>query len=167
MNIIVQTPRLIIREFTPGEEDLFVNLYKDDRVARYVPKRTDEEWRAKFHETLGEYESRPGLGRWGAFNPVDGDFIGFCMLRSSDANTQSIELGYALPYHQWGLGLATEISKALITYGFEQKGLSVIGACTLPENIPSINVLLKAGFINVGSVPWYSSDLCFFKIYKG
>jgi len=164
MNIIIQTPRLVVREFLPREESLLINLYKDEKVTFYVKKRTEEETRRQFADALKSYRVSPGLGRWGVFNPADKDFIGVCILKPADSDSSRIELGYVLVSKYWGLGLATELAKALVNYGFEKKGLTEICACTHPENTPSQNVLLKAGLVREGNVFWHEAELPFFRI---
>jgi RimJ/RimL family protein N-acetyltransferase len=47
---------------------------------------------------------------------------------------------------QWGRGLATEIARAMIEYGFETLGLGVISASTDTPNAASVRVLEKCGF---------------------
>jgi ribosomal-protein-alanine N-acetyltransferase len=162
MNIIVTTPRLIIREFLPEERELLVNLYRDERVTQYVAKRTEEQNSQKFNEALYEYMTNPGLGRWGVFNAADNDYVGVCILKPADSDAARIELGYVLAHKYWGLGIATELAVALVDYGINKKGLKEICACTNPENIASQNVLLKAGLKRQGNIFWHGSDLPFF-----
>ena len=164
MKIIVQSSRLIVREFAPREEILLVNLYGDERVSLHITKRTEEETLKQFAEALKLYKDGSGLGRWGIFNPVDNDFIGVCILKPADSDPTRIELGYVLAHKYWGIGLATELCRALIFYGFEDKGLTEICACTSPENIASQNVLLKAGLKRDGNIFWHGADLPFFRI---
>jgi ribosomal-protein-alanine N-acetyltransferase len=164
VNIIVQTPRLIIREFVPEEEILLLELYRDERVTQYVNKRSDEDVKKQFAEALSQWQDGTGFGRWGVFNPDDNDFIGVCILKPADSDPTRIELGYVLTAKYWGKGLATELSRALIFYGFEDKGVTEICACTNPENIASQNVLLKAGLQRNGNIFWHGADLTFFRI---
>jgi [ribosomal protein S5]-alanine N-acetyltransferase len=166
MNIIVRSGRLIVREFTPEEEILLVNLYKDERVTQFVNNRSEEDTKKQFAEALNLYQEGSGLGRWGIFNPADGDFIGVCILKPADSDPTRIELGYVLNPKYWGIGIATELSRALIFYGFEDKGLTEICACTHPENLASQNVLQKAGLVRDGNVFWHGADLPFFKICR-
>jgi ribosomal-protein-alanine N-acetyltransferase len=166
MNIIIKTPRFIIREFMPEEEALLLDLYRDERVTPSITKRTDEDTRQKFAEALKGYENASGLGRWGVFNPENNDFIGVCSLKPADSDSKRIELGYVLHPNYWGRGLATELAKALIFYGFEDKGLTEICACTLHDNLASQKVLLKAGLVRHGTIFWHGADLPFFKIEK-
>jgi ribosomal-protein-alanine N-acetyltransferase len=164
MNMIVQTSRIIVREFTAGEEILLVDLYKDVKVTQYVNKRSEHDTRKQFAEALAQYKDGSGLGRWGVFNPLGGDFIGVCILKPADSDPTRIELGYVLASKYWGMGLATELSKALIFYGFKDKNLTEICACTHPRNIASQNVLLKAGLLRDGNIFWHGSELPFFRI---
>jgi ribosomal-protein-alanine N-acetyltransferase len=165
MNIILQTPRLIVREFLSDEEELLVNLYKDERVTKHVAKRSEGDTRLQFKGAVKAYKNGTGMGRWGVFTPGN-DFIGVCILKYSDSDPKQIELGYVLDFPYWGLGLATELTKALLVYGFDKKGLKEICACTTTENLASQNVLLKSGFTSHGTVFWHKSDLPFFKIAK-
>ena len=163
MNIILQTPRIIIREFTPVDLRLLLLLDADERLTQFVKKRSVEESKRIFKESLTEYKKDSGLGRWGMFNPTDDDFIGVCMLRPSDCDVSSIELGYRLHYKYWGAGIATELSKALVAYGINKLGLKEICAVTHPDNTVSQRVLEKAGFVKHGNVTWYGEELPFFK----
>lgn len=164
--IIVQTPRIIIREFIPEEEELLLALYRDPEVTKHVTKRTDEENRKRFAEALEEYKNGTGLGRWGVFSVEDDDFVGVCILKPADSDPTRIELGYVFAKKHWGKGLATELAQALVKYGFEEKGLTEICACINPENIASQNVLLKAGLQRDGNINWHDSDLPFFRITR-
>jgi ribosomal-protein-alanine N-acetyltransferase len=163
MSTILQTPRLTAREFLLTEEELLVALYKDERVTKHVAKRTEEETRQQFRSAVKAYQKKTGLGRWGVFTP-ENDFVGVCILKYSDSDPKKIELGYVLDVPYWRLGLATELTKALLKYGFEERGLKEICACTTPENLASQNVLLKSGFTSYGTVFWHKSNLSFFKI---
>lgn len=164
MKIIIETPRLIIREFARKDESHLVNLYEDEIVTRYVAKRTKEEIRRQFSEAIKSYGDNTGLGRWGVFNAADEDFAGVCILKAADSDPSRIELGYVLAAKYWGIGIATELAAALVNYGFEQKGFTEICACTHPENVASQNVLLKAGLKKDGTIFWHGADLTFFRI---
>jgi ribosomal-protein-alanine N-acetyltransferase len=164
MNIIARTPRILIREFTPDELNLLITIDADERLTQYVKKRTVEESKRVFKDSLKEYKNGSGLGRWGIFNMADNDFIGLCMLKPSDYDAKSIELGYRLHQKYWGSGIATELSTALVAYGLKKVGLKEICAVTHPGNIASQRVLEKAGLVRHGTVDWYGEELPFFKI---
>ncbi|WP_295720992.1 GNAT family N-acetyltransferase [Mucilaginibacter sp.] len=166
MNIIIQTPRLLIREFTAADEDLSLLMDEDERLTQYVKKRTPAESKQVFKDTLKDYKNKTGLGRWGIFNVGDNEFIGVCMLKPSESDGDKIELGYRLHLKYWGQGIATELAKALINYGLNKVGLLEICAVTHPNNAASQKVLLKAGFERWGEAFWYGEDLPFFRVRK-
>jgi ribosomal-protein-alanine N-acetyltransferase len=166
MNIIAQTPRLVIREFTPADEKLSLIMDEDERLTQYVKKRSPAEAKQVFKDTLKDYKNKTGMGRWAIFNKADNDFIGVCMLKPSESDGDKIELGYRLHFKYWGQGIATELTKALIAYGFNKIGLSEICAVTHPQNAASQKVLLKAGFERRGEAFWYGEDLPFFRVTK-
>lgn len=166
MNIITQTPRLLIREFIAAEEQLSLLMDEDERLTQYVKKRTPAESKQVFKDTLKDYKNKTGLGRWGIFNATDDDFIGVCMLRPSESDSNSIELGYRLHLKYWGQGIATELTIALVNYGLNKVGLVEICAVTHPHNLASQKVLTKAGFERRGEAFWYGEDLPFFRVSK-
>jgi [ribosomal protein S5]-alanine N-acetyltransferase len=166
MRIIVTTQRLVVREYQPADIDLLLALYNDPEVNRFVSHQTDDQRRERFATTLEEYKHDTGLHRWGIFSTVDDDFIGTCKLMPNDTDPDKIELGYVLAQKYWGKGIATELAKALVDYGFNEKGLTDIYACVNPENTASQNVLLKSGFLRVGYVFWHDKDLYFFSINR-
>ena len=165
MNIIVRSPRLIIREFLPDEEELVVAHYHDKEVMRHLSPRTDADTRKRFGETLASYKNSPKFNRWGIFNPEDGDFIGNCKLMPNDTDAGKMELGYTLAKKYWGKGLATELALLLVNYGFSN-GLAEICACTDRDNIASQNVLLKAGLKRDGNIFWHGRNIPFFRIAR-
>ncbi|MDN3550961.1 GNAT family N-acetyltransferase [Mucilaginibacter aquaedulcis] len=166
MNVIAQTSRLLIREFTAEDEQLLLDLDADTRLTRYVKKRTEQESKKVFKDTLRDYEKQTGLGRWGIFNLDDNDFIGVCILNYSEYDGTRIELGYRLHLKYWGSGIATELAKALVFYGLNDVGLREICAVTHPDNAASQKVLAKAGFIQHGRAFWYGESLPFFKVAR-
>lgn len=55
------------------------------------------------------------------------------------------ELGYELSRGHWGKGLMVEAARAVITWGFESRGLAKIHASTDSRNTRSERVLQKVG----------------------
>ena len=59
------------------------------------------------------------------------------------------QLLYGLLPQYWGQGLATEISKAMIDYGFKEYGFKTINASTDLDNKSSIAVLARLGMKSI------------------
>jgi len=145
MTIIAQTPRLIIREFLPEEETIYLEHFTDEEVCLYLPKRTTEERINIFHTALANYSSNKQLGIWGMFNKTNGEFIGSCLLRFFNNETDVVEVGYSLERKYWGQGIGTEMTEAMIAHAFENAHTVEVVGVTVLENIASQRVLEKAG----------------------
>jgi ribosomal-protein-alanine N-acetyltransferase len=166
MAIITQTPRFIVREFLPEEKNLFFDLMSDTRINSQLPKRSPDQIREVFIETISHYLQGFKLSRWGIFDALTGDFIDLGLLKPESDEPGKAELGYVLHLNYHGKGLATELSKALIDYGFEKMQLNQIFAVTTHQNIASQQVLLKAGMVQGPHIQRGGLELSFFKIER-
>ena len=82
---------------------------------------------------------------------VDGVFAGWFHLRPSIFDSTIPELGYRLSRPYWNRGLATEGSRELCRWAFDDLRFGAVDACTVPENQRSIRVMQKCGMIRIGS----------------
>ena len=60
------------------------------------------------------------------------------------------ELGYWIGEEHWGQGIATEASRAMLSFGFNALKQTRIEAGYGDGNDASANVLKKLGFVNLG-----------------
>jgi ribosomal-protein-alanine N-acetyltransferase len=166
MPLFIQTPRFVIRDFKPEEQDLFVDIFEDERVIVHLPKRGRKELIDLFQWALKEYASGSPLSRWGIFNNGDGDFIGFCLLRLYDNQPGRVELGYALHQKYWGKGIASDMAKIMVAQGFMHTDATELVAVTTLGNIGSQKVLLKAGMTRMPDFRRDGEDLAFFSMER-
>ena len=163
MNILTQTPRLIIRRFRAEEEEMYLALYDDERVMLYLPFRTRAEHIQIFREHLPEGPPGSITGRWGIFNKPDNDFIGMCLLRPFDNDSGEIELGYAIKFDYWGKGIASEMANALLSHMLTIQPAAKFGAVTDLDNLPSQRVLEKAGMQRGANYIRMGQELAYFR----
>ena len=150
MDIFLETERLVLRRFTRSDPDLLVELDGDPEVMRHLTGgKTTPPIRIKtvvLPAMLREYTRYPGFGAFATHTKADGEFIGWCMLLpESDGRADEAELGYRLRKPAWGKGCAVEGSRALIDYGFTDRGLGRIVAETMAVNGQSRRVMEKVG----------------------
>lgn len=152
MKIYLETERIVLREFEPGDEHLLFDLDIDPEVMRYInggipSKPSDmENLRKKTIPNLLKYHERgDGYGFWIALEKPSNTFIGWFHLRPAYDDGSLIELGYRMKRMAWGKGYGTEVSKALVKKGFEDLGVDVIVAIAMPGNEGSINIMKKCG----------------------
>ncbi|KAF2080782.1 GNAT family N-acetyltransferase [Flavobacterium sharifuzzamanii] len=165
MNILYQSPKIIIREFLPQEQQTFLSLFKDNEVTKYLPDTSPERYIEMFNELLENYEKK-NLSRWAIFNAIDNDFIGMCVARIFVHNTNQIEIGYVLSRDYWGKGIATEVCNAIMHYSFENTDKKEVVAITDLDNIGSQNVLQKVGFKRLNNLIRNEEELAYFMIER-
>jgi RimJ/RimL family protein N-acetyltransferase len=148
MTVILETPRLIVRQFTEDDVDNLFELNSDQEVMRYLGRATPREKLrddiVPFH--LAVYQRLDRLGTWAAESAATGEFLGWFHFRpGADQDITNIDLGYRLRRAAWNKGYATEGSRALITMGFTDLGVQRVFGHTMTVNAPSRRVLEKCG----------------------
>ncbi|REC60205.1 N-acetyltransferase [Chryseobacterium pennae] len=157
---------IIIREFTPQELHLFLDLFTSENVTRYLPYKSPEEFKEMFEKALSDYEEGP-FSRWGIFNAQNDDFVGMCLARTFHHNSNQIEIGYILGENYWGKGIGTQISKALVSHCLSTDEKKDIVAVTDLDNIGSQKVLIKTGFNRIENLVEENRELAYFLYSKG
>ncbi|MDF5715965.1 MAG: GNAT family N-acetyltransferase [Rhizonema sp. NSF051] len=157
MKILLETERLILRQFTEDDTDNLFELNSDPEVVRFTQDRQIERsviQTEMLPKIFAYYEKYDGYGVWAAIEKSSQEFIGWFLFRAVEyasyfdpalANKSDIELGYRLRKVFWGKGYATEGSKALIFKGFEDLGTQCVVSVALTANVASIRVMQKAG----------------------
>ena len=138
--------RLQLRRFTLADLPLLSELNADPEVMRHLGGAVDTDRTRAMLETriLKYYEENPGLGIWATQLRDSGECIGFHLLNHIQGESL-IQVGYRLFPRYWGRGYATEMSVALLRYGYTQLGLRSIVAIADLDNLASQQVLLKSG----------------------
>ena len=77
-------------------------------------------------------------------------FVGLAGMTLSNNKFRLGEIYYKLLPEFWGMGYATEVSKALIKFGFEKLKLHKVEAGVATQNVASIRVLEKSGMTREG-----------------
>ena len=162
----VETERLLLRAFAPGDFEAFAGMRADAEVMRYiglpVGPQTREQARAWQEKNDRRWRDN-GFGMWGVGERATGELAGWCGLSRLD-DTQEVEVGYGLARRAWGRGLATESARASLRYGFESVGLARIVAVVNPANDASRRVVEKLGLRYAKDAHHYGADLNYFEI---
>ena len=148
--MLIETERLILREFELSDLDDFSTIMANPEVMRFsISGPWNPEQTKRFLENcLVDYsKERWGFGRWAVVNKKDDRLIGFSGLaRWGDIDgSAEVEIGYRLLPEYWGQGFGTESAAASRDYGFEHLGLSCLISIILPENVISIRIAEKIG----------------------
>ncbi|MGI9167478.1 MAG: GNAT family N-acetyltransferase [Pyrinomonadaceae bacterium] len=161
----IETNRLRLRMFSPEDLDDLAGLFADPDVTRYVGNGmpgTREDARLALEGILKHWEDH-GFGRWVAADRETGKFLGLGGLRSHFGTP---ELVYHLLKPNWGKGLATELAKATLRYGFEAHHFDRIVAIAKPLNSASIHVMEKLGMRYEMHANYYGLDVVQYTISR-
>jgi [ribosomal protein S5]-alanine N-acetyltransferase len=147
MKIILETERLILREYVEDDAPAFFRLNSDPEVMRYVPDEpmtsVDQAREILITHPMADY-AQHGFGRLACVLKATGEHIGFCGLKYLK-EIDDIDLGFRFLPEHWGKGLGTESARGVVRYGFNELSLGHIVGLAEPDNHASIRVLEKAG----------------------
>ena len=151
----METERLLLRKFVPGDwPDLFEYLSQEE-VLKYEPYGT-------FTEEACEREAVRRSNDdcfWAVCLKEGGKLIGNLYLSEQDFGAW--ELGYVFNKNFQGRGYATEAAKALLNDVFRNKNAHRVVAACNPLNGPSWKLLERLGFRREGHLIkniWFKKD---------
>jgi len=149
--IIVQTERLILREWADDDIDAFFEVSSDPQVVRYITAGVPltRQQTAEQIARLASLQRSHGWTRWALElrDPAPGEptgAVGFCGPGCTFA--PEIEVGWWLHAALWGRGLATEAARAAVRHCFDVIGFDRLICCVHPDNVASLAVARNAGF---------------------
>jgi ribosomal-protein-alanine N-acetyltransferase len=140
----IETERLQLRLFQPDDLDDLSLIFGDPDVVRYLGSGQPaqrEETETALMSIIRHWEAY-GFGRWAAICKQTRKLIGYCGLRNFQGTA---ELVYLLSKQYWGMGLATEMARASVKFGFEEKKFERIIAMAKLANVASQRVMNKIG----------------------
>jgi RimJ/RimL family protein N-acetyltransferase len=161
----IETERLWLRIFRPDDLDDLARLFNDADVLRYVGdgKPTTREEADRTLQSIIRHWQTHGFGRWAAFDKRSEKFVGFGGLRSLFGTPEVV---YHLAKANWEKGLATELGRAALRFGFEDRGFDRIVAIAKPENVASIHVMNKLGMRFEKNATYYDIDVIQYEIHR-
>lgn len=146
--VIAKTPRLIIRQFHPGDGEAMDRVFGDPEVMRYGDGVRTPQWvRSWIVGWVDEHYQRWGFGSWAVVEKSTSAVIGYCGLSRFPGRCagDEAEIGFRLARAHWGRGLATEAAMAVCAHAFDALGLPRLVALIDPANAASIRVAEKIG----------------------
>jgi ribosomal-protein-alanine N-acetyltransferase len=153
MKTIIETERLYFGEFLESDDKNILELDSDPEVHQYLgqnPISNIGEAR-EIVKFIRQQYSDNGIGRLAIFEKASKEFVGWggfkLITQITNGHQNYHDLGYRFIKRFWGKGYATESSRAVVQYGFNELKLPVIYAIADVGNLKSQNVLKKCGFV--------------------
>jgi ribosomal-protein-alanine N-acetyltransferase len=145
---MLETERLVLRRWKKSDREPFAEMNADPRVMEFFPKCLSRQESDQFVDRIEEHFDNHGFGLYAAEFKASATFIGFMGLHVATFQahfTPCVEIGWRIGVPHWNKGLATEGSREVIRYGFEDLNLDTIVSFTVPENLASRRVMEKLG----------------------
>ena len=173
---VLQTTRVLLREFTPQDADALALILSDPETMCYYPAPYDRAGVEQWIERNRQRYRHDGVGLWAMEltktqeSEVQNDvqkIIGDCGIILQEVEGERLyEIGYHLRRDFWGQGLATEAAIACRDWAFTHlKGDRLISLIR-PENLPSRGVAERTGMTMWKEVNWRGLPHCVYSIER-
>jgi [ribosomal protein S5]-alanine N-acetyltransferase len=164
---ILQTPRLLLREFTPEDAGALALVLSDPEAMRHYPAPYDREGVKQWIERNRRRYRDNGVGLWAMELTNTGEMIGDCgVLVQQVDGEQLYEIGYHLRRAFWGQGLASEAAIACRDWAFAHLKTDRLISLIRPENLPSRRVAERNGMSVWKEVNWRGLLHCVYSIER-
>jgi [ribosomal protein S5]-alanine N-acetyltransferase len=153
---ILETSRLILREFSSDDTDALALVLSDPETMRFYPAPFD---RAGVEQWIGrnlERYRKHGHGLWAMVLKSNMETVGDCGLTLQEVDrVVEVEIGYHVRRDLWGQGLATEAAQACRDVGFNRLPVDRLISLIRPENLASRRVAEKNGMTVWKELVWH------------
>lgn len=149
---MLKTDRLVLREISNADAEGMFACFSNESVTRYYGQDTldhIEQAEAFVDFFANSYKDKRGI-RWGIEIKGSKGIIGTVGFNAWSLKHRRAEIGYEIHPEHWRKGYIFEAVSKVIQYGFDELGLTRIGAVVFVENEASNKLLVKAGFQKEG-----------------
>lgn len=163
--VILETPRLILREMTRRDIDFIAVMMAHPEVNHFYERRFSRAESETWLERQLERYRRDGKGLWLAVERETLKPVGQIGLAFQDVEGQRHpEIGWLLDRAYWGRGYATEAGAATRDAAFNQWGCDHVISLIRPVNENSKRVALRLGMTEGRRVLFHGYEHCVFEL---
>lgn len=150
MSTIIETERLLLREFTTQDFEALYDILSDPEIMQHYPHPlSEEEVRAWIERNIERY-SVFGFGLWAVVLKETGECIGDCGLTMQNIHGKiNPEIGYHIHKKHWRKGYASEAARKCRDWTFENTPFRVLYSYMKYTNSGSYSVAKVNGMLQV------------------
>lgn len=155
------SPTLDFHLANPADQPWFTRLYMDPEIMHWIPGGVMSEDRALAMSARAVSDTlKNGLGYYVIHIRGEDNPAGYIVLRpfTWDEQFSGIELGYIIDKNYWGKGVASRAAAAAVEFAKKHLNIDRLLAFVGNENIASIKVVQKFGFIRLPKNPAHQSE---------
>lgn len=144
---MIETPRLILRQWRDADRAPFGELSADAEVMRFFPAVQTQAEADAVVDRAAAHIAVHGWGMWAVERRADGAFAGIVGLQPCNARGPvlgEVEVGWRIMKPLWRQGIALEAARAALDFGLQRLGRRIV-AITSAINLPSQGVMERLG----------------------
>ncbi|MCM3602797.1 GNAT family N-acetyltransferase [Robertmurraya korlensis] len=148
----LETERLVLREISKEDAEAIFACFSNVNVTRYYGQDTlenIEQAEAFVNFFANSFKENRGI-RWGIELKGTQGLIGTIGFNAWSPKHKRAEIGYEVHPNHWRKGYTFEAISKVIEHGFDEFGLTRIGAVVFTDNEASNKLLTKMGFLKEG-----------------
>ena len=165
----LETERLILREFRRQDLDAHAATLGDEEVMRHIggkPIGREDSWR-RLLSGVGMW-SLMGMGPWAVELKADGRMVGHCGFFQFNRDMEPLilgepEMGWIFDRTVHGQGIALEACSAALGWAEREIGAESYPAIIDVENIPSMKLAEKLGFVRQPDAIYRDAPMAFYR----
>lgn len=150
--IIIETPRLILRNWRDSDRAFFHEINSDPVVMEFFPALRSREESDALMDRVVAMINDDSFGFYALQDKNTGDAIGFTGLMRTDIEPfvpkGVLEIGWRLPQRHWGKGYVTEAAHACLDYAFNQREQEKVVSFAVHNNHRSSAVMERIGMVH-------------------
>lgn len=146
---IIETPRLILRNWYESDRPLFHEINSDPVVMEYFPMRRTRQEADSLMDKFERIITDNGFGFFALEDRASGEVLGFTGLLKTDLEPyiprDTLEIGWRLPQRYWGKGYVSEAAQACLAHAFNVLDQREVVAFAVQDNHRSTAVMQRLG----------------------
>ena len=148
--MILETKRLIIREYTPDDFDALYEILSDEETMQYYPKPYDENGVNRWIKWCIDSYVQHGFGLWALELKETGTFIGDCGISMQYIDGEILpEIGYHIHKNYWRRGYAKEACAAVKQWFFQNTEFESVYSYMNRDNVASCATAAANGMTRI------------------
>ena len=156
MKIILETERLILREYTAEDFGALYAIVGDAETMKHFPKPYDERGTKYWISWSEDHYKNHGFGFWAVILKETGELVGNCGLTMQNIDGEQLpEVGYHINKAYWRQGIAKEAAAAVRDWAFRNTSYPAVYSYMTKENEASVKTAASMGMKKTGE---YTDD---------
>lgn len=144
--ILAKSNRLILRPFKEGDIHPYSEIVRDEEVMKYIGNGSAQSWE-EAESYVKDCIQCFAINKWSRFAvelKETKEFIGFCGFKRYN---NQLDLGWRYGKKHWGQGYGYEAARLTLNFANKQRHFPKIVCISYPENVRSIRIINKIGFL--------------------